>query len=99
MSAPTYRGTTNRNARGSSADRRRRREWLVETFGDGTSVKCSTCPEVLTVETVTADRWPLAGAEGGRYVRGNIRPMCARCNSSAGGRLGAERKAARRGAR
>ncbi|UAJ15471.1 HNH endonuclease [Gordonia phage Puppers] len=97
MSAPTYRGTTNRNARGSSEDRRRRREWLVVTFGDGQFVQCSTCPEILTVETVTVDRWPLAGAEGGTYVRGNIRPMCAECNSSAGGRLGAERKAARRG--
>lgn len=26
------RGTTNRNARGSSRDRRRRREWLIENF-------------------------------------------------------------------
>lgn len=30
MSVP--RGTTNRNARGGSEDRRRRREWLVETY-------------------------------------------------------------------
>lgn len=28
----TRRGTTNRNDRGSTEDRRRRREWLVETF-------------------------------------------------------------------
>lgn len=28
----TRRGTTNRNERGSSEDRRRRREWLVNTF-------------------------------------------------------------------
>lgn len=28
----TYRGTTNRNARGSASDRRVRREWLVTTF-------------------------------------------------------------------
>ena len=28
----TTRGTTNGNARGSTADRRRRREWLVETY-------------------------------------------------------------------
>lgn len=32
MSQPTRRGTTNGNARGSSEDRRQRREWLVETF-------------------------------------------------------------------
>lgn len=80
--------TTNRNARGSSADRRRRREWLVAEYGDGTRVVCSTCPAVLTVDTVTADRHPIPGCEGGRYVRGNIRPMCARCNSSSGGLLG-----------
>ena len=88
----TYRGTTNRNARGSSADRRRRREWLVAEFGDGVTVVCSTCPAVLTVETVTADRYPLAGCGGGRYVRGNIRPMCGTCNSSSGGKLGASRR-------
>lgn len=27
-----HRGTTNKNANGSSGDRKRRREWLVETF-------------------------------------------------------------------
>lgn len=30
--APCTRGTTNRNARGSSYTRKRRREWLVETY-------------------------------------------------------------------
>lgn len=88
----TYRGTTNRNARGSAADRRRRREWLVAEFGDGVTVVCSTCPAVLTVDTVTVDRYPLAGCDGGRYVRGNIRPMCGTCNSSSGGKLGASRR-------
>lgn len=29
---PTRRGTTNGNARGGSDERRRRREWLVQTF-------------------------------------------------------------------
>ena len=28
----TYRGTTNRNERGNTAQRRKRREWLVATF-------------------------------------------------------------------
>lgn len=32
MTAPTRRGTTNGNARGGSDDRRRRREWLVQTY-------------------------------------------------------------------
>lgn len=69
----------------------------MDEFGDGTVVQCSTCPTLLTVETVTADRWPLAGIDGGTYVRGNIRPMCGTCNSSSGGKLGAQRKAARNG--
>lgn len=30
--APARRGTTNGNARGGSDDRRRRREWLVQTY-------------------------------------------------------------------
>lgn len=30
--APARRGTTNGNARGGSEDRRRRREWLVQTY-------------------------------------------------------------------
>lgn len=29
---PVRRGTTNKNVNGNSTDRRRRREWLVETF-------------------------------------------------------------------
>lgn len=97
MSSPTYRGTTNRNARGSAADRRRRREWMVATFGDGETVQCSTCPAILTVDTVTADRHPVPGCEGGTYARGNIRPMCGTCNSSSGGRLGNSRKTIQRG--
>lgn len=32
MTAPARRGTTNGNARGGSEDRRRRREWLVQTY-------------------------------------------------------------------
>jgi hypothetical protein len=77
----THRGTTNRNQRGGVADRRARRVWLVETFGDGLTVACAFgCGRMLTVDTVTVDRYPLAGVDGGRYVRGNIRPACAICN-------------------
>lgn len=32
MTTKATRGTTNRNDRGSAADRRRRREWLIETY-------------------------------------------------------------------
>lgn len=84
----THRGTTNRNARGGSEDRRRRRQWLIETFGDGTTALCSyECGAVLTVDTVTADRFPVPGCDGGTYRRGNIRPACGPCNSKHGGAL------------
>jgi hypothetical protein len=77
----TRRGTTNRNARGGSDDRRVRRLWLVETFGDGLTVACAFgCGRRLTVDTVTVDRYPVAGVDGGTYARGNIRPACAMCN-------------------
>lgn len=83
-----HRGTTNRNARGGSQDRRRRREWLVRTFGDGTTVLCSFgCGTVLTVDTVAVDRFPIPGCQGGTYARTNIRPACGPCNSVHGGAL------------
>lgn len=99
MSRP--RGTTNRNARGGSPERRRRREWLVATYGDGEFVDCSLravpdCWVAMTKWTVSADRWPVPGAEGGTYRRGNIRPACPPCQSSTGGLLGVIRKRVRR---
>jgi hypothetical protein len=62
---------------------------MLEEFGDGTTCECSFegCTEVLTMETVTADRWPLSGKEGGSYRRDNIRPACGYCNSSDGQRV------------
>jgi hypothetical protein len=78
------RGTTNRNARGSSYSRRRRRQWLLDTFGDGTKAKCYRCDVELTDGTITVDRI-IPGCQGGRYVRGNIRPACLHCNSETGG--------------
>jgi hypothetical protein len=74
------RGTSNTNTRGSAASRRRRREWLLETFGDGTSAPCFFCGAELTVATLTVDRI-VPGCLGGRYVRGNIRPACIGCNA------------------
>lgn len=90
------RGTTNRNARGGSHARRVRRQWLVDTFGNGETVQCSTCPAVLTVDTVTPDRWPVPGIEGGTYRRGNIRPQCFPCSCASGGYLAAERNKERK---
>lgn len=95
------RGTSNGNAAGSSYARRRRKQWLLDTFGDGTTCPCSFegCDVVLTFETVSTDRYPLAGIEGGTYRRDNIRPACLPHNIEHGSRLGVERKAAKRAAR
>lgn len=98
----TRRGTTNRNARGSTRDRRARREWLVATFrasrdltksgystsvGQGTpACRCYRCGELLTVDTVTVDRI-VPGCHGGTYRRNNIRPACGQCNSETGAPL------------
>ncbi|AXQ63233.1 HNH endonuclease [Mycobacterium phage Collard] len=90
------RGTSNTNDRGSAAARRRRKQWLLDKFGDGTTCTCSTCPAVLTFDTITVDRYPIAGVDGGRYVRGNIRPQCSLCASRQGaGMSHARRRAAR----
>lgn len=83
---PVTRGTTNSNARGSTADRAARRAYLLETFGDGTTAPCFYCTRPLTDATITVDRI-IPGAVGGTYKRDNIRPACGPCNSSRGGRL------------
>jgi hypothetical protein len=90
------RGTTNRNDRGSTESRRRRREWLVETYRADEDVvisldtmeqvpacRCYRCGRLLTVDTVTVDRIR-PGCKGGTYRRDNIRPACGRCNSITG---------------
>jgi 5-methylcytosine-specific restriction endonuclease McrA len=82
------RGTTNTNARGSSESRRRRRAWLVRTYAADVPgwCRCYRCGQLLDVTTVTVDRI-VPGCLGGRYMRENIRPACARCNSETGGAL------------
>lgn len=91
------RGTSNKNVTGSAEDRRRRRAWLLVTFGDGVVAPCGFgCGTMVDMVTLTVDRHPLAGCEGGTYRRDNIRPACAPCNMSAGGKLGASRMARNR---
>lgn len=106
MSGPRFpRGTTNGNARGSAADRRRRRAYLVSAFGwrlpDGTGVVlCYRCHVPLLEhedpeapgQAVTVDRI-VPGCEGGTYARDNIRPACGTCNSETGGLLRVRRAA------
>lgn len=91
------RGTTNQNVRGSAESRRRRKAWLLETFGDGERCLCAFgCGTELTFDTLTVDRFPVPGYDGGRYVRGNVRPACADCNYGEGARVGGLRSAAAR---
>lgn len=68
--------------RGSNTDRKRRRQWVLDTFGDGTTTACFACGAELTESTLTVDRI-IPGALGGRYTRDNIRPACQRCNVDA----------------
>ena len=95
----THRGTTNRNARGGASARRARKLWLLSPEagfgGDGVKVACAfECGTILDFDTVTADRHPVAGADGGTYKRSNIRTACGPCNFADGGRLGNRRKLA-----
>lgn len=86
------RGTSNTNDRGSALTRRRRKLWLLTEFGDGEWALCAFgCGTFVNFETITVDRWPVLGIDGGRYVRGNIRPACAACNYGLG--AGVRRKA------
>jgi hypothetical protein len=97
MSAPGTRGTSNSNARGNAAARGIRKQWLLDTFGDGTSAPCAIrkrgiCEGRVTFETLWVDRYPTAGCEGGGYTRDNIRPSCGPCNMSDGGAVGRQRQ-------
>jgi hypothetical protein len=97
MSGPNHRrGTTNRNDRGSAAGRRARKQWLLDTFGDGVTAPCQSpvhhedCPGELVLATLSVDRIT-AKLDGGTYARDNIRPAFGLCNSLHGGLLRAER--------
>lgn len=71
------RGHRNTNERGGSADRRRRRQFLLNKFGDGTEAQCSEhgCTTMLTIDTIFCDRI-VPAHQGGTYKRDNIRPHC-----------------------
>ena len=73
------RGTSNTNSRGSAAERRRRKCFLLAWHGDGITCLCFACGKVLLYSTVQSDRI-IPGILGGGYARGNIRPCCGPCN-------------------
>lgn len=88
----TRRGTSNRNDRGGSVDRKRRRTWLIATYRADTDVdgmpacRCYRCGVLLTDRTITVDRI-IPHCRGGTYRHNNIRPSCGPCNSVTGGSM------------
>jgi hypothetical protein len=88
---PTRRGTSNTNERGSSKDRLAHKLWLLITFspelGPDEAWCEFNCGAIVTIDTITVDRYPIPGCQGGTYQRGNIRPACGPCNSRHGGPL------------
>ena len=88
----TRRGTSHANVRGSAAQRRALRTWMIETFGVDGILACALCNVPLLADGAPDDpeRFVVGriipGCRGGRYVRGNVRPECVSCSSSEGGR-------------
>lgn len=80
----------NGNDRGSSADRRRRKLWLISPEagwgGDGETVPCWECSVLLELPDLFADRI-IPGCVGGTYARTNIAPHCDRCSHRQGQRI------------
>lgn len=66
--------------RGNAAQRRARKEWMLNHFGNGDSCPCSYCGTELGFATVEADRI----IAGGTYARTNVIPACRTCNSARG---------------
>lgn len=134
------RGTSNTNDRGSAEARRRRKQWLFETWAANVdvvtmtelselvdalrldrviqwpdeiiaitglrgwvgvlkglgrqAVRCFRCGTLCTWETVECDRIK-PGADGGRYTKSNIRPVCGPCNKILAGEWVKKRNAKR----
>lgn len=77
------RGHRNSNERGSAANRRSRKQFLLNKFGDGIWAKCWECGTLLTIHTIFVDRIKPAH-QGGTYRRDNIRPHCRKCSCRQG---------------
>lgn len=85
---------SNKNDVPSAKVRRELKAWMLAEFGDGISAPCfGTCGRRLLWSEITRDRFPISGRKGGRYVRGNIRPMCGSCNYADGARAAAQERA------
>jgi hypothetical protein len=80
----TRRGTVHANERGSSRDRRRRREWIMQIYGVMDIVTCALCAVPLLADEFVVGRI-VPGCRGGKYTRDNVRPECPVCSSEIGG--------------
>jgi hypothetical protein len=79
------RGTSNKNQMPSAHRRRRLRQHCLDRDGDGTTVACAFgCGLMLVMDTITLDRFPVSGYDGGTYRRENVRAACGPCNSQDG---------------
>jgi hypothetical protein len=47
---------------------------------------------MVDFDTISVDRYPIMGCDGGTYRRDNIRPACRPCNASEGGKIGNARR-------
>jgi hypothetical protein len=92
------RGHSNSNERGGSDARRRRKQWLLDTFGDGVEAPCSEpdCDTMVTFDTIYVDRITPAH-QGGTYRRDNIQPHCRYHSCLQGQRMRLELKKAAAG--
>lgn len=64
--------------RGSAESRRRRKQYLLDKYGNGQTCECVHCLVELTFDTVESDRIEI----GGSYARANVQPACRSCNAS-----------------
>lgn len=92
---PAARGSSNADSRGSSYQRRKRKQAVLDRDGNGEWTLCVTCPTVLDFETLTLDRIT-PGCDGGTYELANVQPQCERCAARQGGFMGAARREANR---
>jgi 5-methylcytosine-specific restriction endonuclease McrA len=80
------RGRSNQNDRGSAAQRRARKQAVLNRDGTGTWALCVTCPTVVDLDTMTLDRI-VPGMCGGTYALDNVQPQCERCSRRQGAYL------------
>lgn len=80
-------GRPNGDPRGSAAQRRFRKLWLLSSEagwgGDGLDVPCHECGVLCEFDDLFVDRL-IPGERGGRYARDNIAPHCCRCSGRQG---------------